>query len=157
MLGTLHDIEHVIPHRGAMRLVDRLLEWDEHRAVVEVVAPGNGPFDCVDGGVPAWIGIEYMAQAIAAWSGCTAREAGRAPAMGFLLGTRRYESSLPAFAADAPLRVEARCELMGDNGLGSFACAIFAGGERVASANISVFQPEDADAFIAAHAIEGKP
>lgn len=144
----LYDIEYVIPHRGAMRLVDALLEWDEARAAVAVRAPGAGIFADANGEVPAWIGIEYMAQAIAAWSGCNARAAGKAPGMGFLLGTRRYAAEVAAFAGAAPLRVEARVELLGDNGLGSFACTISAHGEKIASANISVYQPENAADFI---------
>ena len=28
-MGTLYDIERVVPHRGTMRMVDRLVDWDE--------------------------------------------------------------------------------------------------------------------------------
>ena len=59
-----------------------------------------------------------MAQAVAAWSGARARGAGGSPRIGFLLGSRRYEAREPVFAAGAELRVSARCELVGENGLG---------------------------------------
>ena len=53
----------------------------------ELVVPEAGLF-VEDGQVPAWVGIEYMAQAIAAWAGCRARAAGKPPQLGFLLGSR---------------------------------------------------------------------
>ena len=89
-----------------------------------------------------------MAQAIAAWAGCRARHAGRAPSIGFLLGTRRYTAHQPFFAAGSCLRVEANCELLGENGLGMFACRILAGATELAVANVSVFEPRDAMAYL---------
>ncbi len=45
------------------------------------------------------------------------------------------------FAAGSTLRVEARCELVADNGLGQFACRITTpAGEELASAMVSVFE-----------------
>jgi len=146
-MDVLYDIERVVPHRGTMRLVDRLVAWDEDTVTVELRVPEEGPFSH-DDGVPAWVGVEYMAQAIAAWAGCHARRAGREPSIGFLLGTRRYESRVTWFRAGALLRVEARRELLGDNGLGMFSCRILGGGEELATANVSVFEPPDAMAYL---------
>lgn len=143
----LYDIERVIPHRGTLRLIDRLLGWDDERVAVEVRVPADGPFS-EEAGVPAWVGVEYMAQAIAAWAGCRARQAGGEPSIGFLLGTRRYQSAWPHFPAGTLLRVEAIRELLGDNGLGMFACRIEANGDEIASANVSVFEPPDAMVYL---------
>ncbi|SBV37238.1 3-hydroxydecanoyl-(ACP) dehydratase [uncultured Stenotrophomonas sp.] len=142
-----YDIDAVVPHRAPMRLIDRLLDWDEDSVAVEVVVPADGLFSEADG-VPAWVGVEYMAQAIAAWAGCRARQAGQAPSLGFLLGTRRYVAERPYFRSGARLRVEARCELLGENGLGMFACRIMEGEDVVAVANVSVFEPGDALAYL---------
>jgi len=131
-----------IPHRGAMRLLDRVLEVGPEHSVAEVDVPFDGLF-VRDGAVPAWIGVEYMAQAVSAWAGGRARLAGGAPRVGLLLGTRRYEARCAGFPAGAQLRVEVRCELMGDNGLGLFDCCIRMDGEEVASAKISVFDPPE--------------
>ena len=144
---VLYPIDEVVPHRGAMRLVDRVLAWDETTLVAELVVPQAGLF--VDGGgVPAWIGIEYMAQAIAAWAGSRARRDGRPPGIGFLLGSRRYTCERALFPSGTRLQVRAHCELLGDNGLGMFACVIEADGQTWASANVSVFQPTDAAAYL---------
>ena len=127
-MHDLYDIERVVPHRDTLRLVDRLVAWDEDSVAVELRVPHEGPFSHAEG-VPAWVGVEYMAQAIAAWAGCRARSAGREPSIGFLLGTRRYESRVTWFVAGALLRVEAMRELLGDNGLGMFRCRILEDGE----------------------------
>ena len=47
---------------------DRILRWDQDGIEAELVVPEAGLF-IEDGAVPAWVGIEYMAQAIAAWAG----------------------------------------------------------------------------------------
>lgn len=138
-------VENWIPHRGAMRLIDRVLHVDGEHAVAEVDVPFDGLF-VHDGQVPSWVGIEYMAQAVAAWAGARAREQGVAPRAGLLLGTRRYETHCAGFASGATLRIEAHCELMADNGLGQFDCRIRLGDSELASARISVFDPPaDAD------------
>jgi len=135
-------VESWIPHRGAMRLIDRVLVVDGDGAVAEVDVPFDGLF-VRDGEVPAWIGIEYMAQTVAAWAGGRARAQGGAPRAGLLLGSRRYEVRRGGFPCGAKLRVEARCELMGENGLGLFDCRIEMDGVAVATARISVFDPPE--------------
>ncbi|ODT37250.1 MAG: hypothetical protein ABS55_03785 [Lautropia sp. SCN 70-15] len=130
-----------MPHRGEMRLIDRLLVVDEVHAVAEVDVPLDGLF-VRDGQVAAWVGIEYMAQTVAAWAGARARRYGGRPRVGFLLGSRRYSACCAAFAGGSTLRVEARCELIGDNGLGQFDCCISTQeGEVLATAMVSVFEP----------------
>lgn len=141
------DIDEVLPHRDSMRLINRVLAWHPDAIVVEVDVPAHGLFSGPHG-VPAWVGVEYMAQAIAAWAGCKARQDGRPPSIGFLLGTRRYTAHQPYFATGSCLRVEAHCELMGENGLGMFACRILAGADELAVANVSVFEPRDAMAYL---------
>lgn len=145
---AIHDISQVIPHRGSLLLLDRVLAHDDESLVAELVVPLDGPFHDDDGSVPAYIGLEYMAQAVACWAGCQARARGLPPPLGFLLGSRRYVCALPRFAGGSRLRVEARRELMGDNGLGVFACRILGDGRELASAHVSVFEPEDAQAYL---------
>ena len=140
-------VERLLPHRGGMLWLDRVLHCEDEDVTVEAVVRADHPF--LDGDtVPAWTGIEYMAQCIAAWAGARALRRGEAVKPGFLLGTRRYISHREAFAVGLRLRVEAHCELFGDNGLGLFACRIYDGDEEIATANVSVFEPPDADAYL---------
>jgi predicted hotdog family 3-hydroxylacyl-ACP dehydratase len=134
-------VEHFVPHRGAMSLLSRLVTIDAEQALAEVDITPTSMF--VQGqGVPAWVGIEYMAQTIAAWAGARSRAAGGEPAIGFLLGSRRYQAEVPVFATGQTLRIHARCELIGDSGLGQFACRIHDPAHRLlAEAMVSVFEP----------------
>jgi predicted hotdog family 3-hydroxylacyl-ACP dehydratase len=131
-----------VPHRGAMSLLDRIERVDEHDVVAWVTVPADGLF-VADGGVPAWVGIEYMAQAVAAWSGARARTGGGSPKIGFLLGSRRFEAHEPLFASGASLRISAHCELTGENGLGMFDCRIEQDGRELARARLSVYEPPE--------------
>ncbi|MDB5850659.1 MAG: dehydratase [Rhodoferax sp.] len=142
------SVETLIPHRGAMRLIDRIVRLDGDDAVAETDVAIDGIF-ATDGRVPAWAGIEYMAQTVAAWSGARSRLAGGPPRLGLLLGSRRYIAHCAGFTCGVTLRIETRCELIGANGLGLFACRILRGDEPLAEATISVFEPDDAMAFLA--------
>jgi predicted hotdog family 3-hydroxylacyl-ACP dehydratase len=137
-----HAMDAWVPHRGAMNLLETVLRCDDDAIEVLVRVPAQGLFSS-DDGVPAWVGIEYMAQAVAAWSGARAHAGGGSPKIGYLLGSRRYEAAVQAFPVGAELRVLAQCELMGDNGLGMFDCRIEQGGRVVASGRLSVFEPPE--------------
>jgi len=140
-------IEAIVPHRGRMLLVNRLLARDEDSVVVGAVVAVDNVF-AEDKGVPAWIGIEYMAQAISAWAGCRGLARGEPARIGFLLGSRRYECRASHFAFGTQLRIEARRELFDDNGMGVFSCRILEGDAELARAKISVFEPPDPTAFL---------
>lgn len=143
-------IEHVIPHRAPMRLIDRLLEADDAHALVEADIPAQGRF-VRDGSMPTWVGIELMAQAIAAWAGARARRRGEPVPLGMLLGTRKLEIRRATLPAGATLRIQARCELMAANGLGMFECRMTLDEEEVASAFVSVFEPHSATGALTSH------
>jgi predicted hotdog family 3-hydroxylacyl-ACP dehydratase len=136
----LHAMDEWVPHRGAMSLLDRIEHCADQSVVACVRVPADGLFSGPDG-VPSWVGIEYMAQAIAAWSGARSRAGGGSPRIGFLLGSRRYEAHVPAFAVGAELRVSAESEMVGENGLGVFGCRITQGERVLATARLSVYEP----------------
>ena len=136
-----HPMDDWVPHRGAMSLLDAVEQVTEHGIAVRVKVPAQGLFASAEG-VPAWVGIEYMAQAVAAWSGARARASGGAPRIGFLLGSRRYEAHVPVFATGTELRISAECELIGENGLGMFDCRITTHeGQLLAAGRLSVYEP----------------
>ncbi len=140
-------VGEVVPHRGAMLLLDRLLAHDEDSITVEAVVREDNLFAAAEG-VPIWVGIEYMAQAIAAWAGCRARQVNEPVKLGFLLGTRRFECVGGYFRFGQRLHVEARREFSADNGMGMFACRILADALEVATANVLVYEPTDIVEFL---------
>ncbi|HET7392366.1 MAG TPA: hotdog family protein [Candidatus Binatia bacterium] len=141
------DIRSLIPHSGAMVLLDRVIAVDEESLCAEVRIRFDSLF-CSESGVGAWVGLEYMAQTIAAFAGYTAFLRGEAVKPGFLLGVRRYECTVPMFTLGSVLKVHVRRVLQNENGLGSFHCSIEHGQEEVAAATLTVFQPTDAADFI---------
>ena len=140
-------IETMVPHRGDMLLIDRVLHADHESVAVEAQVRGEGLF-VQESGLPGWVGIEYMAQAIAAWAGARAQRRGEPVRRGFLLGSRRYETHRDTFPVGSTLRIDARCELIGENGLGLFDCRIHIDGALAAQARVSVFEPNDSDEFM---------
>ena len=136
-----HPMDDWLPHRGRMRLIDRVDRCDAEAIACTAVVREDGPFASADG-LPAWIGIELMAQAAAAWAGARARAGSSAPRVGFLVGARRYDAHVPFFAIGASLDIIAVCAASGDNGLRLFDCTIAHDGRELASGRIGVFETE---------------
>jgi predicted hotdog family 3-hydroxylacyl-ACP dehydratase len=143
---TPWPIAEVVPHAGDMILLDGIAQVEGERIVcTRTIKPGGLLVDD-DGSMPSWVGVELMAQAIAAWAGCCARAEQRPVQLGFLLGTRHYACSAEAFPAGAQLRVEATREFHDAQGMGVFHCRID-GANLHAEARLNVFSPPDAEAF----------
>jgi predicted hotdog family 3-hydroxylacyl-ACP dehydratase len=140
-------IDTFIPHRGPARWIDRLIETGADHALAECDVPAEGRLVHA-GAMPAWAGIELMAQTVAAWAGGCAQREGRPVRLGFLLGTRRYQAACDGFASGSTLRISARREFVSDQGLGMFSCSIHHGSEQLAHAMVSVFEPAEAASFL---------
>lgn len=151
---TLPPIADLVPHSGAMLLLDSALQADEESLLAQVRIHAGSQFAGEDG-VGSWVGVEYMAQAVAAHAGYLAQLKGEPVKPGLLLGSRRYSTTQPLFPLGAVLHVQVRQVLRGDNGLGAFDCTIRLAGaeneavaEPVASATLTVFQPDDVNEFL---------
>lgn len=144
---SMPDIRSLVPHSGRMVLLDRVVAADADTLTAELTIRADHPF-VDDDGVGAWVGIEFMAQTIAAFAGHDAMLDGRPPKVGFLLGTRSYDCNAPSFPVGTTLRVTVRRELHGENGgLGSFSCTISGAGIE-ANAMLAVFQPDSTEGFL---------
>ncbi|MFA9440379.1 hypothetical protein ACDA63_12145 [Uliginosibacterium sp. sgz301328] len=144
---TTQAIKDLLPHAAPMILIDELVEVNGPDIVTRIHIRPESPF-CENGRVGAWVGIEYMAQTVGAWAGHCDRRDGRAVRIGFLLGARRYECSVPHFEVGDTLVVAAHCDIQDREGLSSFRCTISRGGAELAQANVTVFQPANAAEFL---------
>ena len=133
------EVAELLPHDSNMVLLDGVVEYDQESLVAEVVVRNDGLFG--DGKtIPAWIGIEYMAQTVAAHGGMMCHLVGKPINLGFLLGTRRYTSNISDFTVGTQLTVKVK-RLIEDQGLGVFDCQILGDGIDI-SAKLNVYQPD---------------
>jgi predicted hotdog family 3-hydroxylacyl-ACP dehydratase len=150
-----HDLPPIIdllPHQGVMVLLDRLVAVEEDFCACETVVRASGMFHAKSGGLPAYMGVELMAQTIAALSGYQLWRAGRPIEPGFLIGAPQWVSRTGAFAPGSRLRIEARC-VWGDTELMRFSCRILAWpeGESLQEGEINVFKPKNVGEFLKAN------
>ena len=138
-----YQIGEVLPHAGPMLLLDELLDFSDGHVTCGVrIHPGSQFCDAVNG-VPGWVGLEYMAQTMCAFSGVEEVRAGLRPSIGLLLGSRRYQSELAWFALGAQLVVRADLLLRDEHDLVAFQCTIHEGGRLVARGDVKGYRPKD--------------
>lgn len=147
------DIHELLLHRDTMLLLDRVVSFTGMIAECEFTPQVGAWYADPAGAMPAWFGIELMAQGIGAHVALLSRGAGRPPKPGVLLGTRNFRAAVSAFPAGVALRVGVTQTYRGDDGLAAYDCSILdAADEELASASLTVFEPGDFVDFIA----EGK-
>ena len=129
-----------IPHRAPMLMVDTLEEISHGYCRTHMTVDGSAWYALADGAMPAWYGLELMAQTISTYSGHRKLTAHQPMVTGYLLGTQEYQSSLPSFPAGAGLEIEARLHFWDELNLSAFRCIISHQGVAVASAILKVLE-----------------
>jgi len=126
-----------------MVLLSRVLHHEEDRTVCAVDIDAQPMFRDSAGNVAAWVGIEYMAQCIAAHAGLIGRASEKPPQVGFLIGCRRIDFHAPCFRRGQTLEVTARHVWGGDEGLASFDCTLLDASTRalLAKGRLNCFAP----------------
>ena len=145
-MKPIYSVAELVPHSGKMSLLTSIVDYGEDWLQAEVLISPDSMF-VDDYGVPAWIGLEYMAQTIAAYAGLQERLNGGIPKIGFLLGSRKYLCNADHFSMGQTLLLKVRPEMQVENGLDVFNCELKGQGVA-ASANVNVFQPDDAEEFL---------
>ena len=141
-------LAQLLPHAGDMILIDQVLAFDQEQIHTRLTVRAGGLFNREDGSLPAWVGVELMAQSVAAYAGCRARVQGDPVELGFLLGTRKFECNVEHFPLGAELHIHALRSLEDDNGMGVFECHL-TGPCIHATARLNVFRPPQADHYLA--------
>lgn len=133
------EMEEILPHSNGMILIDEVVSFEEESIRCLVKLEDSSKFMNASGEVRAWVGIEYMAQTIAAWAGIHAKLKHQSVSIGFLLGSRRYSSRVSHFKAGDQLIISA-CRNYQDKGMAVFNCEISLQGHPVINAKLSVYQ-----------------
>lgn len=131
-----------------MRLLACILDHSATETVCRVEIDPDSLFVEADGSVPAWVGLEYMAQCAAAHAGLRARERGEPAKVGFLIGCRRLEFRTRGYRVGQSLTAVAR-HVWGQSELASFACRLedARSGAVLLEGQLSVMLPNTLDAF----------
>lgn len=140
-MNKLPDIASVLPHEAPMILIDKLINVTELTIHCQIQVGIEGLFfDKQINGTPAWVGIEFMAQTVAAWSGYHAWLQDKPAPIGFLLGSRRYTSECDVYNQGQVLDIYAQ-QLMENEGMAAFSCQIECDGKELATAQLNAFVP----------------
>lgn len=139
-------VADLITHSGDKILLGQVLEYDQEQLVAQAQVQPDSVY-LRGAGEPPWLGLEYMAQAVAAFAGVRRREAGGTPKVGMLIGTRKYRCQLKSLPVGLKMRIEVKALFEDEQGLSVFECRII-GDELIAEANLNVFQPPNIDSFL---------
>lgn len=143
-----YTVAELLPHGPGFTLLDTLLDYgEEHASCGLTIGPGSLFFEEARG-VPSWVGIEYMAQAIGVYAGLVRLQRGEPVEIGLLLGTRRYACTRPYFAEGERLTVRADQLVRDASGVAAFSCTLKSGDELLAKAEIKAFQPDDIHGYL---------
>jgi predicted hotdog family 3-hydroxylacyl-ACP dehydratase len=131
-------IEELVPHTGAMVLLDALVDYRPGYARCLGSVRAGAPF-VRDGAVTSVVTIEYMAQAVAACLGCEALGEGTGVRVGMIIACKQFE----AHAEDDlhvgdELVVEVR-RIQGNDELSHFDCKLLRGGAPYSSALLTLY------------------
>ena len=145
----LPSVAEILPQRGRMMLLSSVLEHSEDETVCAVEVAADTLFVEASGTVPAVMGVEYMAQSVAAHAGLRAWARGEPARVGFLIGSRRLD-----FRTRSGFRVGQRLvvrvsHVWGEEEYAMFACRLIdvASQATLVEGNLNVFLPRSLDAF----------
>jgi len=132
----------MIPHREPMLLINKLESVDQKRSKASVIIDSETPFYQQGKGVPAWIGLEYMGQTAALIAGHQVLEGLSEPHLGFLMGSRKYETTVEYFEPESKLIIVCEEAALVGESLATFNCTIsnFHTDAILATALLSVFR-----------------
>ena len=137
-------LEQYIPHRSSMKLIDQLTSVTDMIVVCKTTITETHVFyDEPIQGVHSWIGIELMAQTVAAFAGYQ-DDSNEEPAIGLLLSLRNFTCERAVFKLGETLSIKAHKEYLDDD-IGVFSCEITSEDiepeKIIASAKLNTTQP----------------
>jgi predicted hotdog family 3-hydroxylacyl-ACP dehydratase len=135
-------VAEILPHGAEMTMIDCVVEHGATRSIAVATVTERSAF-YEETGVPAWAGIELMAQTIAAHAGLQARARGEPPSLGFLIGARTYATAVEQFPNGTCLKITVEQDVV-DEGYAAFKCAIETD-RVVATALLTTYRPSAAE------------
>jgi predicted hotdog family 3-hydroxylacyl-ACP dehydratase len=147
---TKESIMQIVPHSGKMSLLDRVIDYDFEKLEIHTevdIVPGSMFFDKDLGGIPVWIGFEYMAQSISALSGLYGKTKGQEPKIGFIMSVNNFTANTPLFPENSIAKIFVKQTMRMDNVV-TFDGNISLDGNIVATAVINTIEMDDPKAVL---------
>lgn len=145
------ELEAILPHKPPMILIDRIIEFDYEQSYLKAevdILDTKQFYNFEQKGIPSYIGIEYIAQSIAAFAGIYQTQYKKEKTkIGFIIGTREYECFISIFPENSTLSIEVK-QLFLDFELACFDCKISSGNKELVKTQLNVFQPLSIENFI---------
>jgi predicted hotdog family 3-hydroxylacyl-ACP dehydratase len=89
------------------------------------------------------VGIEYMAQAAAAFGGIEQVQRGESPSIGLLIGARYYRCMQDRFEYGVALDVRVKIALRDAEDFAAYDCGLDLGGREIAQCTLKAYRPRD--------------
>jgi predicted hotdog family 3-hydroxylacyl-ACP dehydratase len=135
------DVKKYIPHRDSMHLIDSVVEINDASTICKTTITKNNIFyEPLIGGVYAWVGIEFMAQASAVYYSFLA--GATKPRIGFLVNVKKFFATQPYLKLNDILTITISKEYLEDN-VGLFNGVITIDQKLIVSSQLTAFQPYD--------------
>lgn len=137
------DPETYLPHSGRMVLLDSIDFYDESSLKASATI-GSGHILLPDDAdaLPVHLGMEIMAQGIAAWAGIQAALRGEPVRLGFLLGSRKIRFDAQNIPVGSRLTISVQQSYQDAVGMGVFESTLtHADGSPIISGALTVFSP----------------
>jgi len=139
------ELLSLVPHRGSMYLLGRVTSYDLAEYSVEAeydISEDCLFFDPAVGGVPSWVNVELVAQAISVLFGLKRREMGKKPRLGYLLSVSSMKTEVPVLAAGSTLVLKAN-KINYIEMIYTFECFAFLEGRNVFYAKLTAIDVDD--------------
>jgi len=141
----MEELISIMPHRGRMLLLTKVNEYDLKEESIE--AEYHLTEDCLfydpaAPGVPAWVGFEFIAQAVSAYMGIKTRARGEPVKIGFILGVSGVRIGLSFFKTGSNIVIKAK-EFENMDPLYIYKGEIFIDGKKVLEGKLTVMEVDD--------------
>lgn len=138
--GTYPAIVDLVPHAGAMVLLDVLRDWQKGYARCSAIIREHAPF-VKNGSVSAEVTIEYMAQAVAACLGYEAITSGGGVRVGMIIACKTFAAHADRLNVGDSIDVEVRC-ISGNETLSHFDCKLLRAGSLFSEAVLTLYHAD---------------
>jgi len=146
----INDLHSIVPHKNKMLLLSKITGYNLEERSLEAeyhITESCLFFDSAIGGVPSWVGFEFIAQAIAALSGIGSREKDKKdekPRIGFIISISKMEVFVPILKSGSTVVINVK-ELDCTDSVYNFDGHIFLDGIKVLEGTLTIMEsmPEE--------------